>query len=265
MASKRVGDITRGTTAPNRLRRVDRWLLHTHCSYLRSVDQPLCVDLGFGHEPTTTLEWSHRLREHVRPDVAVVGVEIDPARVTAALPLARTGLEFVLGGFEIPLAGRQPHVIRAFNVLRQYSESDVQGAWALMGSRLAPGGVLIDGTCDEVGRLSTWIALTQGNDGVAARTLTMSTQCSTLEQPSRFATRLPKSLIHRNVPGQRIHDFLREFDAAWAAHAGLAVFSARQRFVASVQRLQEQGWPIHDNTQRWRLGEVTVDFEAVSP
>lgn len=264
MGAQRVGAITRGTTSPNRLRRADRWLLHRYCSYLRSVADPLCVDLGYGHEPLTTVEWWHRLRQHVRGDVDVLGIEIDPARVSAAEPLTRPGLGFALGGFEVPAQGRQAHVIRAFNVLRQYDESDVQHAWTLMGGRLAPGGVLIDGTCDELGRLCTWVAISDGPDGVMPRTLTLSAQCSSLELPSRFATRLPKALIHRNIPGEPVHEFLGAFDRAWATHAGLAVFSPRQRFVASVQQLLAQGWPIHDTAQRWRLGEVTVDWSCVT-
>ena len=264
MASKRIGDITRGTTAPNRLRRADRWLLHSYCSFLRSVDDPLCVDLGFGHSPATTVEWWQRLRQHVRDDVDVVGIEIDPQRVAAALPLARPGLNFTLGGFEVPVENRRPQVIRAFNVLRQYPVEEVAAAWTLMCSRLAPGGVLIDGTCDELGRLSTWLCVTTGDSGVAPVTLTLSAQVSTLGEPSRFATRLPKSLIHRNVEGESIHDLLKAFDRAWAKNVGLAVFSARQRFVASVQQLQAEGWPVRDSDHRWRLGEVTVDFSCLT-
>ena len=44
-------------------------------------------------------------------------------------------------------------------MLRQYDESEVARSWELLLSRLAPGGLLVDGTCDELGRRSTWIAL----------------------------------------------------------------------------------------------------------
>jgi hypothetical protein len=67
--------VTRGTTAPNRLRRVDRGLTGTLAGVLRSAGDPLVVDLGFGGHPVTTVELAHRLRA-VRPDVRVVGVEI---------------------------------------------------------------------------------------------------------------------------------------------------------------------------------------------
>lgn len=79
---------------------------------------PVVVDLGYGASPVTTVELHDRLRR-VRPDVRVVGIETDPARVAAAQSLAREGLCFALGGFEVPLPeGERPTVVRAFNVLR---------------------------------------------------------------------------------------------------------------------------------------------------
>jgi hypothetical protein len=116
-----VGTITRGTTNPNRLRRADRWVVSTLGAQLRAAADPLVVDLGYGASPVTTLELKDRLRS-VRPDVRVVGIEIDPARVAAARDLADDGLQFVLGGFELPVpGGGNPVLVRAFNVLRQYA------------------------------------------------------------------------------------------------------------------------------------------------
>ena len=150
MASRRpVGNITRGTTNPNRLRRVDRWLVGPQGFRLRRpVDPPVVMDLGYGASPVTTVELFDRLRK-LRPDTRVVGVEIDPARVLAAKTLERDGLSFRLGGFEAPLdAGWRPTVVRAFNVLRQYDESEVAATWQTMCLRLATGGLLVDGTCE---------------------------------------------------------------------------------------------------------------------
>ena len=81
MARQRpVGTITRGTTNPNRLRRVDRWLAGPQAWRLRRPGPaPVVVDLGYGASPVTALELHDRLRR-VRPDVEVVGIEIDPAR-----------------------------------------------------------------------------------------------------------------------------------------------------------------------------------------
>ena len=76
-----VGSPTRGTTAPNRLRRADRWLLGTQSRrILKGSAPPVMVDLGYGRVGTTTREWADRLST-LRPDLDVVGVEIDPERV----------------------------------------------------------------------------------------------------------------------------------------------------------------------------------------
>jgi hypothetical protein len=39
----------------------------------------------------------------------------------------------------------------------------------------------------------------------------------------------------------------------------------RQRFLAAVSTLRDEGWPLLDGPGRWRLGEVTVDWAAVAP
>lgn len=77
------GDITRGTTNPERLRRVDRWITQAQRAVLRSQARPLIVDLGFGASPVTTLELYRRVRA-VTPEAEVTGLEIDPERVAAA-------------------------------------------------------------------------------------------------------------------------------------------------------------------------------------
>jgi SAM-dependent methyltransferase len=257
-----VGTITRGTTNPNRLRRADRWIAGPAARWWRSAPAPLVVDLGYGATPVTAVELHDRLRR-VRADVDVVGLEIDPARVAAAQPLARPGLTFALGGFEVPLpGGRRPHVVRAFNVLRQYDESEVASAWQSVRDRLAPGGVLVDGTCDEVGRRAAWVAVTRDDGPVS---LTLSLRLRGLDAPSQVAERLPKALIHRNVPGERVHDFLRALDDAWARQSPLASYGVRQRFLATVRAVRDQGWPVLDSPTRWRLGEVGVAWDAVAP
>ncbi|GMA87592.1 hypothetical protein GCM10025868_28420 [Angustibacter aerolatus] len=199
----------------------------------------------------------------MRGDVEVVGLEIDPARVAAALPLAGDGLSFALGGFELALpGGRRPVVVRALNVLRQYDEDEVEGAWRLVRSRLAPDGLLVDGTCDEVGRRAAWVAVEAGAGPVS---LTVSLRLAGLVLPSDVAERLPKALIHRNVPGERVHAWLGALDDAWRRCAPLAAYGARQRWVATVEAVRAAGWPVLGGRTRWRLGEVTVAWDAVRP
>ena len=257
-----VGTITRGTTNPNRLRRVDRWLAGPQAWRLRrSPGPPVVVDLGYGASPVTAVELHDRLRM-VRGDVEVVGIEIEPARVALGQALAREGLSFRLGGFEVPLeAGRRATVVRAFNVLRQYDESQVAAAWDTVRDRLTDDGLLVDGTCDELGRRSTWVAV----DRAGPVSLTLSWRLRALESPSDIAERLPKALIHRNVAGEPVHAYLVAVDRAWAHAAHHASFGVRQRFLATAAALREDGWPLLDGPSRWRLGELTVAWDAVAP
>ncbi|MFI7586612.1 class I SAM-dependent methyltransferase [Spongisporangium articulatum] len=259
MRARPQGTITRGTTNPNRLRRVDRWLAGPPAARLRRSGDPLVVDLGYGANGRTTLELFDRLRR-VRPDVEVLGLEIDPARVDAARPLERPGLTFAHGGFEIPTGPRRPVLVRALNVLRQYSEAEVAGAWRTMLVRLAPGGLLVDGTCDEVGRRACWFAVSP--EGSCS--LTISLRLAGLERPGVVAERLPKALIHRNVPGERAHDWLSTLDDAWARAAPHADFGVRQRWIATAEAVRDAGWPVRDGPSRWRLGEITVEWPPPS-
>ncbi|AYF97428.1 class I SAM-dependent methyltransferase [Protaetiibacter intestinalis] len=258
------GRITRGTTGVNRLRRVDRWIAALPA--LRAASDPLVVDLGYGASATTSNELHERLAR-VRADVEVLGIEIDPERVRLASAAARPGVSFRLGGFEVPTDdGRRPAIIRAFNVLRQYEEAEVADAWARMTARLAPGGALVEGTCDELGRVASWVTL----DASGPQSFTVSLRLAGLEAPSIVAERLPKALIHRNVPGERIHGLLVELDRAWAANAPLGVYGPVQRWQATVASLRDAGHPVLDRPPlggrgRWRLGELSLPWAAVAP
>lgn len=273
-AVRAEGDITRGTTGPNRLRRADRWIVGPLRPVLVAAASPLVVDLGYGATPVTTLAL-HRVVRRLVPEAEVTGLEIDPDRVASArrylsglrdsgseLP----GLSFAHGGFELPVP-RPPVLVRAFNVLRQYPEERVDSAWDRLRSGLAPGGVLVEGTCDELGRRAVWVTLPaeQNADGM----ITFSTHLASLDRPSDLAERLPKALIHRNVPGQAVHRFLRDFDRAWATAAPYAPLGRRQRWLHTV-RLLAQDWPVfanppHGGESRWRLGEITLPWNALAP
>ena len=226
------------------------------------VEKPVVVDLGYGASPITAIELRERLLK-VNPQVRVVGVEIEKERVARGLEIAEPGLDFLLGGFETPLPPgiEKADVIRAFNVLRQYDERDVKPAWNLMLSRLSDSGVLVEGTCNEIGRISSWITLTKAGPQL----FTISLHLQNLEIPSKVAERLPKALIHHNLPGERIHDYLRALDQAWATHSPLSTFGAVQRWLAVCETMTAAGWPVVVNRKRWRLGEITVDWSAVTP
>jgi hypothetical protein len=269
--SRPVGAVTRGTTNPNRLRRMDRWIAAVHGPELLRTPGAVAVDLGYGAAPWTAVELLGRLRS-AAPGVEVVGIEIEPARVSGAKPYEREGLTFRHGGFEVPLDGdRRPMLIRAANVLRQYDEEQVAAVWRRLCDRLAPGGLLVEGTCDEIGRRHVWVALGAGGP----RTVTFATRLGSLGRPSDLAERLPKALIHRNVPGEPVHAFLRDFDRAWAASAPFTSLGVRQRWIRAVRDLSAD-WPVTgphsptghaaaDGERRWRQGEVTVRWDALAP
>ncbi|WP_433466686.1 class I SAM-dependent methyltransferase [Spirillospora sp. CA-128828] len=277
-AHKPRGEVTRGTTAPNRLRRIDRWIAATQTRALRSAARPLAVDLGYGASPVTTVELYDRLRS-VSPRLDVVGIEIEPERVAAGLAVLAAlkdrsreaspgrrfdGLSFRRGGFELPVP-RPPVLVRALNVLRQYDEQAAWRAWDDLRERLAPSGVLVEGTCDEIGRRAVWVTLTK--DG--PQTITFAAHLRTLERPSALAERLPKTLIHRNVPGEPVHELLTAFDRCWAAAAPHSAFGPRARWVEAVAMLAQThpvlARPPYGGRNRWRLGEVTLPWSAVAP
>jgi hypothetical protein len=249
------------------LRRVDEWMVGTPwvAHVLRESADPVVVDVGFGDSPVTTVELASRLGR-LRSDMRVFGLEIDSDRVAAGKRAADPpALQFRQGGFELAglAAGvggaRGPVLVRVLNVLRQYTEGEAWKAWEGLRSRLAPGGLLVEGTCDDMGRRCCWVTL----DRSGPRALTLSCVPSDVGRPSDLAERLPKTLIERNVPGERIHTFLRELDTCWASASSSRGPGAR--WTEAARLLAEGGWPVLDDDHRWRLGELTVAWSAVAP
>ncbi len=192
----------------------------------------LFVDLGYGAEPFTTLESAARLRK-LNPDLRLLGVEIDPERVATALPYADAQTYFRRGGFNLPLGVEpdgQPEVvrcIRAFNVLRQYEEAEVAGAYAAMAHGVLPGGLLVEGTSDPYGRL--WVAnilrRTAAGDW-RPEALVFSTNFRAGFEPALFQPVLPKNYIHRMVPGEPIAAFIDGLETNRATDGGRARLGA---------------------------------------
>ncbi len=271
--------VTRGKTAGNRLRGSDHFLLHYDPALLTRRAGPwaraLCVDLGYGATPRTTLEWARRLRTR-RDDLPVLGVELDPDRVARARPYRDAHTDFRLGGFALPLRdGESVRLIRAFNVLRQYEEQEALPAWDGLCAQLLPGGLLLEGTSDPLGRIWSACVLrrsgspaagTTGTAGTAAAAGTtaaaaVGTTAWRLEalvlgvnlrlgfDPGVLQTRLPKAFIHRMVPGEPVHGFLEGCKRAAAATRAQAVWGPRSWFAATAAHLAGEG---HDVIQRGR-------------
>lgn len=223
-------------------------------SVLGSVEQPLVVDLGYGARPDTCVEMGARLRR-IAPGLNMVGLEIDPDRIVDD----RDGVHFELGGFE--LAGMHPQLVRAFNVLRQYDEQEVADSWAQMQAGLAEGGLIVEGTCDEIGRRCCWVLL----DAQAPLSLTLSWAPGHTRRPSELAERLPKALIHRNVPGEAVHELLAAADRCWDMSAGFASYGPRARWSHSLRLLRDQGVPCELSRGRSVDNVLTVPWSVVAP
>jgi hypothetical protein len=182
-----AGRITRGKTAPNRLRRFDAFLVQYDPALLRRrdgacADAPV-VDLGYGAEPVTTLQMAACLRR-TSPGLPVVGVEIDPERVARARLFADDLTDFRVGGFNLPVPCAR--LVRAFNVLRQYDEAEAEPALARLLAQTVPGGLVVDGTSCPWGRVWTASMLRRIDEGGELEALVFGTNFNGGFDPDAF-------------------------------------------------------------------------------
>ena len=242
------------------MRRVDLFLLKYDPHLLARCDgwfaRAFFVDLGYGATPTTTLESLARLRS-INPTLPVLGIEIDPDRVAAAQPYVEPGLDFRLGGFNLPLAAWPDHtpesvrVVRAFNVLRQYDAGAVAAAYAQLAACVLPGGLLIEGTSDPRGQqwvahvLRRNIASPTAADAWRREALVFSTNFRQGFDPTTFQAVLPKDLIHRVVPGEPIYRFIEAWKRAVSLTASYRAWGMRAQFVAAAHHLAQAGYTIN--------------------
>jgi hypothetical protein len=239
--AKPVGQITRGKTAPNRLRQTDVFLAVAYPQLVKSASG-LYIDLGYGAYPITTLETWQRLIK-LSPSLKVVGVEIDPARVADAAPFARPGLEFRFGGFNLPLKdGETVSFIRAFNVLRQYDESEVEDAFASLTPALAEDGLIIEGTCDPTGRLLVFNLFQKQGGQLKRLSVVFAPRLSAMDtgfQPREYQAVLPKNFIHHAEPGGAIDAFFSAWHKAWQAARGRGA-DIKQVFAGAALQLTDR-------------------------
>jgi hypothetical protein len=164
-----------------------------------ALGSPLIVDLGYGAVPWTALEMFDRWRA-INPRLRLLGVEIDPDRVAAALPYEQPGvIAFRLGGFNLAdlLGADQARIVRAFNVLRQYDEAAVEPALAQIAAGIEPGGLLIEGTSNPSGRVAVFDVYQKAAGGdLIHRELIFSTNFRAPLDVTDFQAVLPKRLIH---------------------------------------------------------------------
>ena len=246
---KPVGQPTRGKTASNRLRRVDNFIQLYEPSLLTRTDgrftDSFFVDLGYGFDPRTTLESAARFRR-ANPNLPILGVEIDKERVDAAQPFADKITHFRLGGFNLPLrTGESVRLIRAFNVLRQYEETDFASAYERLAEYVLPGGLMIEGTSTPFGQL--WVAnlarMTAEREW-KMEALVFSTNFRMGFDVTDFQAVLPKNHIHHMVAGQAIYEFMEAWKRSAAETSPAKVFGLKQWFTASIENLTAKGFKI---------------------
>ena len=247
---KPEGVVTRGKTAPNRLRRVDYFVTTYDPDLIKRTDgdfsHALFVDLGYGAEATTTLESAKRFRR-LNSSLPILGVEIDKERVEAAIPFSDDRTYFRQGGFNLPLLpGETVRLIRAFNVLRQYEEAAFAPAYDRLAQYVLPGGLMIEGTSDPYGRI--WVAnvakrLSSG--GWDFEALVFSTNFRSGFDPAQFQAVLPKNYIHHVVPGEAIFDFFEAWKRSTAESAHAKAWGTRQWYIAAAEGLADKGYKIN--------------------
>ncbi|RAL22357.1 hypothetical protein DL240_10940 [Lujinxingia litoralis] len=184
----------RGRTTRGRLAPLDALMIPQLASWLQERPQAAVIDVGYGEHGWTTLEFFEALREAgvMSP---VVGLEVEAHRVEGAQTLARPGLRFVQGGFELEEAtGQQASLVRAMNVLRQYAPQEVEGAHRAWGRALIEGGYLIEGTCDGTGALGSVHVLQRRGEALEKLGLLLWTDFSKGFGPWMFRDWLPADL-----------------------------------------------------------------------
>ncbi|HEY3312817.1 MAG TPA: class I SAM-dependent methyltransferase [Anaerolineales bacterium] len=256
---KPQGTITRGKTARNRLRQVDNFLLLYEPGLIARSDEALMVDLGYGAEAVTTLEMAARFRR-LNPALKILGVEIEPERVAAALPFADERTYFRLGGFNLPLLpGESVRAIRAFNVLRQYEEAEVRPAWEQLARYVEPGGLLVEGTSNPSGAIWSANLLRRGGAGWKQEALVFFTNFHLGFDPLDFQTILPKNYIHRIIPGEPVGEFFAAWRAAAAETSPMQNWGLRQWYAAAAEALARRGY--HINLRRKWLSKGWMIWE----
>ena len=241
---KPLGLPTRGKTAANRLRPTDTFLALCHAEFVRTLPG-LYVDLGYGETPQTTLESAARLRR-INADLRLLGVEIDPVRVAAAQSAAGPGLEFRLGGFNLPLhAGERAAVIRAMNVLRQYPEGEYRPSIEILAQFLCEDGLLLEGTSDPPGRLMVFNLFRRAGKEILCDGLIFSIRLRHPFSPRDLQAVLPKNLIHHAEPGSPLDRFFGDWEACWRRAFRRAPENPRHCFLLAAQDLAADfGYPV---------------------
>lgn len=266
-AARPQGQLTRGKTARNRLRRVDNFLMMYDPGLVRwepGGGMPAYfVDLGYGAEPFTALESAERLRK-LYPKLPVLGVEIDKGRVERAARYSDALTKFRLGGFNLPLDnGECAKIVRAFNVLRQYHESDYQKSMEILSGFLLDGALVLEGTSDPLGRIWVSNIFRKKQGTIISEGLLFSTNFRWGFEPGIFQPVLPKNYIHHMIPGEEIFSFMQAWKEAADQTVGYKVYGLRQWFVTAAKTVADMGFEV--DLRRRFLNKGFLLYKGVKP
>ncbi len=229
----------RHRTRAGRLAALDAWL----CAEARALldGRGAVLDVGYGLEPTTTLELARAVRA-VTPGLRVVGLERAP------LEAAGDELELHTGDFSTCATLAPLAVVRAMNVLRGYREAEVPALHAALGAGLVEGGLVLEGSCETDGAVTVVHLLRRRGAGLVREALLFHTDGTRGFSPWLFRDWLPRDLRRRAHPGTPVHALLE----AWAARA--VGDEPRARFLAAldgVPDLEATDWERTHGYARW--------------
>jgi hypothetical protein len=157
-------------------------------------------------------------------------------------------------------------MVRAFNVLRQYEEGEVDDALTRLARYVLPGGLLVEGTSDPTGRLWTANVLRRAASEPAWRreALVFSTNFRSPFAPGDFQAVLPKNLIHRVIAGEAIFAFFAAWKQAALETAAFQAWGRRAWFVAAAHWLATAGYQVNTRPSWLRRGFLIVQGTGFS-
>lgn len=229
----------RGRTRAGRLRGLESYFIGAYREVIAAGEGP-AVDLGFGDEAVTTLEWARALRA-IRPDMQVIGVETEAWRVEAAREEAGGEAEFLKAGFELREELERPAaVIRAMNILRQYRPEEVREAHRSWGRALMEGGVLMEGTSDKEGSVLSAHIFRKEKARLVREGLLFFTDFQRGFAPVLFRDVLPRDLRHGVFEGHPAYSFFQIWMKVWKEVRAEGFIEPRASFQASVRILRDR-------------------------
>lgn len=186
------------------------------------------IDFGFGTAPVTSLEWA----SHLGPTVTVIAVERDLAHIESARTL-NSPLTLVCGGFETLATLGPVSAVRAMNVLRAYPLEHIGQAHRALAAPLAQQGLLIEGSTDTEGCVTTAHVFRRVGSALTHEGLLFHTTFTRGAGPWLFRDSLPRDLRRSVAPGTRIFEFLTHWHRCFEATKG----SPTERFAESGHQL----------------------------